>query len=511
MNEILQLVQSMTTGEKRHFSLLNTHYERPGESNLLQLFHHYSNTGHDLATASKRKQTLSKAANKNKAADKHRLGVRVLESLTIYHSNSVAVFKLRRQLSEVELLVQRALYAEAAKRLRKVIEVCRDACLFELELEAWRLQVSINLQRGIWDMEAISKRRVFLLGCVREYDAYIVLLTRLFRFRVHFIRPDFKLSRHKEIAELLREPLLQPDYVPLSLFGQIGYHSFFEQYALIAGDTRKRTQHSQALVQIFTGNKLFAEVFFSLLLPAAINSLQNIYEARDLAGLKNQLKRIEAIIPPSNRLSGEQTIMLESVLHTGRLYVSLLEADFRQITSQEKVLMRIIGELEKLRHFRAFSLSYILALAFIAEGNYRKAARTIAVADPVKTLFRSGIRAKTQQYMLLLCHFRLGHFDMVQKIAAGIQRSEEAEEKRTQAETLLLDFFAETAKYKNQRLRERTGILLTNWSKLKKKEDVDVVKNFVVVRTELMALYRGTTFEREWQLLNTGTGAGINA
>lgn len=494
--EIVELINTMTMGEKRYFSLLTNHYERGKSSQLLQLYQAL------VANPTEESVFLKKHGNKvfarNFAAGKHQLGQRLLDALVHYHDDKVAVLRFRKQLSEAELLLSRNLFRDAEKRVLKVIDSCREACLFELELEGLRVLTSIRVQLGIWHLTPIYDRREQVLQCIREVDQYNYLLQELLQAAT---AAELLTDGAERLNAILKNPLLQPDYVHLSALGRVEASSFFSQYALITGDAALRRRQGEHILDALLGSSLLAEVFLPGLLVAAVNTLQDVYEAGDQDALRAILASITSALPAANRMSGHYSVLAESVVLMGQFYVHLLSASFAEITAQEKVAVRIIGQLAELGQSRSFLLAYLLSLAFYAEGNYKKAIRLIAAADPYKQRMRYQQRVEKQRYFLLLCHLRLRHYDMLERIVAT--HVQEVNEGRfiSQAEQLLLHFFREVATERDLRYRQKVKWLLAGWDELKTPADQAFIQSVYMLRVGLLAELRGTDYAREWKKL----------
>lgn len=166
-----RLIRSMTRPEKRYYKLYTSRHLLGGHSNYHLLF--------DAIAAmdvydepALRKKFEGAAFLRSFSITKRRLYESILQSLNAFHADSSLDAKLRRQLHQVELLYQRALYQDAEKILRSVRTQAKAHERHALLLEVVDWQRRLLERTNYQDVEPkdLNDLQVHGAGVVQEWN-----------------------------------------------------------------------------------------------------------------------------------------------------------------------------------------------------------------------------------------------------------------------------------------------------------------------------------------------------
>lgn len=183
-DQVHRLIRSMDAAEKRYFKLYAGRHLIRGKSNHLLLFNAISamETYDEEALLQRFK---GRGFTARFAIAKQRLHNTILESLSAYHAQSSVDARLRRRMHEVEVLYQRALYADAERHLAGVERLAtRHEKLHVLvEVQVWqrRLMERTHYQQAtIATLSDQRERAAWLRSRLTELDALWDLKSEVF-------------------------------------------------------------------------------------------------------------------------------------------------------------------------------------------------------------------------------------------------------------------------------------------------------------------------------------------
>jgi hypothetical protein len=495
MNEISVLVKSLAPGEKRFFSLLNSHYERGHIPDHQELFHALAGSGE-----SSEKDFLRKHRNKSFvrffAANKHKLWQRVLNALVHYHEDEVLSLKMRKQIAQAEILFYRHFHEEAGKLLRKTIEMCGKAGLHEIELDAVNLLTRIYVQESDDRFADLIRQKGKLLTVLGEIQQYSELIARLVEFA-----NDFQVTKHdssETLARLLEHELLQPLYAPRSVWAEVLRHSFYAQYYYaFRVNTPQLIVHSEQMLLLLTSNKWIAEAHLPELTAVLMNNLSNCTISRDTDKLTALLKQAEAIFNKGLPHSGYLPLIIDSMLMLGKLYLYNLEGSFEKSLKLEKQVLHFSNELLKIGHPRSYVLIYNFVIACMLAGNFRKPIRVLAMTDALRKQYYGDERFRQLNYLLMYCYLKTGGHELLRSLLDMI-KEQQYERNISEAEKQLQVFYQQVATGMPVKIRQLIKVLESKWQIMKTEKDVRFLQVNHTLRVLFSAQLKGTDFAREW-------------
>jgi len=238
-DHVHRLIRSMNRAEKRYFKLYIARHVVGGHSNNERLFDAIAGMA-EYDEAALMKRFAGEAFLHRFPITKRRLYEAILASLDAFHADSSVDARLRRQLHQVELLFQRALYADATRMLRSVRQVARqhDRQTILLDVLEWerRLAERSNYS-GVAeaDIDNLTAEAAALHEELRQVEELWALKSRSFLilYRQGHVRDD---QQGSALAELLAHPLLRDPELLLTARGRFLHHHVRSAVAFAQGD-----------------------------------------------------------------------------------------------------------------------------------------------------------------------------------------------------------------------------------------------------------------------------------
>lgn len=487
MNDISALIKTLSSGEKRFFSLQSDNYERENTPEHLALYRALSVSKETNEAAFLRKNK-DQSFTRFFSASKYKLWQRLLTLLVHYHDDDMLLLRLRKQISQADLLLVRGLFDDAEKLLSKTIDTCRKACLFELELEASAMMVKVLSAKGDLRCAEFTERKVEIIDIIAEIDTYDLLTMQIFRI----VQSNKNLSILPEnlFEPVFRHKCLHENYVQKSAMGKVGWHSLYEQYYNLKGDLLNRMKHTREIVLLLTENELIAEAYLSPLLIASANDLHNKFGVNDAAGLQEITNRINQSLAGRKKLKNNESLLIDSLLLLGEIYRLLIDQHFEAVLKMEKQIIAFSDALFQLKHPRYYLLKYMLVIACVSVNNFKKAVRVLAFTEMLPDEHQYDIRFKQYNFLLLFCYLKLGNYDSLKKTITKYRQMFETQ-KITRAEELLTDFFVKVGHDKSVQLRQKMKLLQSSLSELTNSTDNEFLKfngaSLAILRSTLFA------------------------
>ena len=247
--KISKLINSLSKAEKRYFKMysqLGTKGSKPKYVRLFELIEKTSNCTDEIL--------LSKGF---KATDKSFLNEKILESLHNFNAYKSVDAELNLLLSYFPILLQKNLFDEMRKRIRKAKQLATkyEKFLILLQIIQWEKQLLLQSMEKDYYQSFLD-----LLENEKEIEeklnkqlAYENLKTQISMLR----NKDVKLSKpeHKFVFQKLTEtPLLEDDVSLNSITTKANYYHIKSIYHYYKKETTKAYQYGDKLIESFEKN-----------------------------------------------------------------------------------------------------------------------------------------------------------------------------------------------------------------------------------------------------------------
>jgi hypothetical protein len=259
-DNLFRLIKSLSKSEKGYFKKYANFHVRNEENNYTRIF-----DAIDTQKEYDEKKILKKFSKERFinqfAVAKNYLYEMILESLEAYHKNSTT--EIRSILNRIEILVDKGLYSQAKKLLKKVKEMAisheKLTYIPEINLmeqSIYRMHYDVGDLRDNSD-NLIEEIEVSAMK-IKNMAEYESLKNRLYvqRIEMGVLRNETEM---KSYDWLLRSPLLKNDKQALSINAKILYYELFASYYNYTEDSEKCYEFSSKLIRLIEENKQVIE------------------------------------------------------------------------------------------------------------------------------------------------------------------------------------------------------------------------------------------------------------
>lgn len=379
-DHVHRLIRSMTRPEKRYFKVYTSRHLLGGQSNHHRLFDAIA-AMEEYDEELLHRKFAGQAFMHRFSITKRRLYEAILQSLDAFHAESSVDARLRRSLHQVELLYERALYADAEKMLRSVRALARehDKQPALLEVAEWQRKVMERSNYsgvGMAELEELARTTAGIQAEWNETDALWHLKSRCFLllYRNGQVRDDTALE---EVKALLGHPLLAEGAVLRTAKARFLHHHVRSALAFALNDLPECERHLAASAALLEQEQAHFKDEPNLLLGVMSNQvtvrmrLGRYTEAME--GLR-EFRRLPLMMPeaPSPDLGMKLFIMGSSL----ELMVLCRMGDFGKALEKLPALeegMALYGE--RLSVIRRAGLWFQAAYACFGAGQADKALR----------------------------------------------------------------------------------------------------------------------------------------
>lgn len=292
---LFQLVKSLTSAEKRNFKLF-TQFNSGKETNYEKLFDAIDkqdvyDEGALIDQFSKEKFVKQFSVAKNYLYNS------ILRSLSYFHRDANS--ELSALAIQVKILIEKALYPQALKLLRKCKNNARKQegfaemlTLFQMEREIMRrMQDAKRIDAVIRDIQMEEKLILEKLNNLAEYQ---FLTDDCFRIIRKYLRNTSPEGRDA-IEPFVNHELMVGQEAALSVRAKVKYWRMRLQLDRYLGDFEGEIEAATSMIQILEDNpSILAELYYEYIV--ALGELINVYiRTRDEVNIEQTLAKLRAI------------------------------------------------------------------------------------------------------------------------------------------------------------------------------------------------------------------------
>lgn len=353
-----ELVKSLTPAEKRYFK---THFASP--NNRLTILFDKVN-GQSVYEEERCRAELDVPARQFKVL-KHQLQELIMKSLVANHGKRNAKSKIRLGLEEVDLLLERELYADATKRLGRLESLCERYGLTLYRYEVLeRLHEVQHLELDFSDPEAALhyKRLVQMQHTLRQKQELSAIQLKLNDWN------PFSEERNKVLTEL-RAQLLMMKAEFLDFSGKLAWLQALAICGELLGDEDEAARFRSVLLSYFEESPVLQK-------EMPLSYLRVLQQLTSLGRQIPPLEYIEDIAVKARKVIAQNPQYSPHYIYFlwARLRTRFLHHDWGGIRGQlEKDCLAHLA-VYQLGEFRTAVKMYILlAITYIVTEDYEKA------------------------------------------------------------------------------------------------------------------------------------------
>ena len=253
--DLFELIRTLSKQEKRLFKVHAARHAIGGRNKYVRLFDAIDRQ-HDYDEAK-----LVAVNTWLRAADlpgmKAYLYDMILRSLREAGRERNTVAQVQYQIDKADILMQRGLYAQAARLLARAGEHARKGSHLVKELEILFAEASLKVRsprtNTLERHQEIHERQLEVLGRLTENIEYYNLFMRTYYLQMSMLVPRSDADRDR-VREILASPLLASDRVPRTSFARMQYYEIRGRCCQILGDIRGEFDNARQKVACLEQN-----------------------------------------------------------------------------------------------------------------------------------------------------------------------------------------------------------------------------------------------------------------
>lgn len=446
--ELHDLIKSLTKSEKRFFKLHSA--LQSGDKNYLRLFDAVDRQKAYDEEAIK-KQFAKETFIKHLPSEKNHLYKLILKALRAYHSESSVSGILKQEIKNIEILYQKALYAECNKLLHRAKRIARENERFYywFELLNWEkmlLEEAYESGEFTKDLDALIEEERDVIEKLRNLAAYHILYSKInYAFRSGgYVRTEEERAMVEEISE---HPLIKGKNTALSRrAATICYYTQgFCQWA--KRDWRTSLEKFLRVKQILDENPAIRADLPKRYMRALHYIINAEIELLDFASARAHIDLMRALReePGFGGMSIEVQVFAASFLSELRLLDrSGRHAQALELVPEITAGMERLGDRLHKEHRLEFQWS--IACAYFGAGQMNKALHWLnKVLNDTEPALRQDIFTYARLFNLVV-HYELGNYDLLAYITRSTQRYLGKRQRAYEVETLIIDHIKRLAK-----------------------------------------------------------------
>lgn len=425
-DDLVQLINSLTRAEKRHFRLFVKRNQSSEDILFLQLFDFLEKRGeYEEENILKKLPEIKKQQLSNLKAHLYK---QLLTSLRLLSSKEIEDIQIREMIDYARILYNKGLYRQSHDILLKAKDracsghyhpLSLEILEFQKDLESQFVNRSLSGQAEILSSETISLEKS--LHQVTQFSNLALQLYGLY-LKMGFVRNqrDFELAKTFFKRSLPETPYLELDWMAKVHFCQA--HFWFYH---ITQDFSFCYRYAQRLVDLFRPNPRMIELYTPLYLRGMhnlLNSLFNLLQTQKFNQVLEELLQLPQQLPEleSNK-NNESLFFLYKYIHLIKKH--FLEGTF----SQGLVLVpALVDIMEEDRYnwdsHREMLFNYRIACLYFGSGD---SSRAITFLNKITNQKNPDYRADIQVFarlLSLIAHFELGNAQLVEYQVKSVYR-----------------------------------------------------------------------------------------
>lgn len=444
-DQLLTLIKSLTKAEKRNFKLYANRTQSNNTLRFIQLFDVLDKQKeYDEAAVFKKIPKLSKSQLANL---KRHLYKQILNSLRLIHIQKQIDIQIREQIDFARILYGKGLYLQSLRLLDRIKLIAIEHNQDLLHLEIVEFQKLIE-ERHITRSRTIKNKVEGLISEAAQRSKIINNRSQLSNLKIQIHGRYIKMGHVKNehdavvVKVFFKSRLGGIQLKGLSFFEKVYLSQSYVWYYYILLDFQSCCKHAIDWVQFFETNPNMIEKDPDLYMRGLHYVLTSLFNLKDDDRFIEYLQVFETFMKKNGKGLSEisQTIAF-LYLDTARINKHYLEGSF------EEGLELIPGIKKKIRRYkqtldvhRVMVFYFKMGYLYFANGDPETA---LDYLNEIISLKAGHLRKDIQSYSRLLhliCHFELGHYELLPYLADSTQRFLEklGELNKTQRETLRL-------------------------------------------------------------------------
>ncbi|MEP7266818.1 MAG: hypothetical protein ABI844_04255 [Saprospiraceae bacterium] len=411
-DHLLELIQSLTKAEKRHFKLFSSRLQRQEGTQFIKLFDILEKLKEIDDDAIRKK--LGNIAGVKYANLKRNLYSNILTSLRLVHSSKKVDLEIREQIDYARILYGKGLYIQALRLLEriKVVALNHDQQLLLLEItEFEKLIESRHISR---DHKDRSKQLSEESGRLSDAVLISIKISNL-KLLMHSMYVQMghvaNAKDEKSIQQLYKSNLPKFNETQLTMLDLKSYHQCQVWYYFILLDFYQCREHALRWKEILEAKPIMINADPDSYMHALHYILTCNYNLKQYNLFVNTLEILEKFRDHNySKFNDNSKILSFIYVHTSRFHKYFMEGKFSEgIEAVPGTLRRIERYEDKLDEHRILVFYFKIAWMYIGAGDPRSASNYL---DRIIDLKSIPLREDLQGYARLLnliAHYEMGN------------------------------------------------------------------------------------------------------
>lgn len=423
-NELFDLIKSLSKSEKRFFKLHSA--LQSGEKNYLRIFDAIDRQKVYDEDAIK-KQFGKETFIKHFPSEKNHLYKLILKALRAFHAESSITGVLKQHINNIEILFDKALYAEASKMLQRAKRIAAEHERFYLwfELLAWEKNlIEEDYQSGKFttDVNSLVEEEEEVLAKLKNLAAYNVLYAKVnYVFRSGgYVRTD---EEHAMVEEISGHPLIKGKNTALSHRASTICH--YTQGFCFWAQREWATSYAkfQRVREILDKHPQLRKDLPKRYVRTLYYLIQCEIELGDHAHVKEDIAKLRALPQQPGFAGMDIRIQVFCNSHLSELRFYDRTGDFVKAVKAEQAVVDGMAQYG-LRIPKEYELEFyfLLSTVHFGAGNMSRSLHWLnKVLNDPEPMLRQDIFTYARLFNLVV-HYELGNFDLLEYIVRSTQR-----------------------------------------------------------------------------------------
>jgi hypothetical protein len=411
-DHLLELIQSLTKAEKRHFKLFSSRLQRQEGTQFIKLFDILEKTKEiddDLI-----RKKLGNIAGVKYANLKRNLYSNVLTSLRLIHSSKKVDLEIREQIDYARILYGKGLYLQGLRLLERIKTVARnhDQEILLLEIvEFEKLIESRHITRSHQDrsiqLTAESSRLTeIVINSVKLSNLKLLMYGKYVQMGHVANAKD-----EKTIQQLFKSHLPKINDATTNTLDLISFHQCQVWYYFILLDFSQAMEHAIRWKELFESKLFLIDREPDSYMHAMHYVLTCTYNLKQYTAFVKALNELEKFRKENYPKFNENSKLLSFVyVHTSRLHLYFMDGKFKEgLEIVPSTVRRLDKYKDKLDEHRILVFYYKIAWLYIGAGDPKSASNYL---DKIIDLKSIPLREDLQGYARLLnliAHYEMGN------------------------------------------------------------------------------------------------------
>lgn len=425
-DDLVQLINSLTRAEKRHFRLFVKRNQSSEDILFLQLFDFLEKRGeYEEEVILKKLPEIKKQQLSNLKAHLYK---QLLTSLRLLSAKDVADIQIREMVDYARILYNKGLYRQSLDILAKVKDraysghfhaLCLEILEFEKDIESQ--YVTGGLEGEAETLAEETKELGKTISQVTEFSNLSLQLYGLY-LKMGYVRnqQDFELAK-----SFFRTHLPNVAFPELDFMAKVHYCQAHFWFYHITQDFSFCYRYAQRLVDTFNQHPGMLELYTPMYLRGMhnlLNSLFNLLQAQKFNAVLDELLNLPNLLP-----SLESNKNNESLFYLYK-YIHLIKKHFLEGTFSQgiQIVPELVEIMEEDRYnwdnHRELLFNYRIACLYFGSGDSGSA---ITFLNKITNQKNPDYRADIQVFarlLSLIAHFELGNAQLVEYQVKSVYR-----------------------------------------------------------------------------------------